>query len=120
MLTIIFLTFKGQPIILPLSGQIITEDDIKKNLEWFDILMWMMIFLAFISFLTVLAAKAIDAQEIRAEDLLSTKFRKNHKPLINLLLIRKHVDVAAFKKKVVSLSETTDANNINKSDPSLK
>jgi len=39
MLTIIFLIFKGQPIILPLSGQIITEDDIKKNLEWFDILL---------------------------------------------------------------------------------
>jgi hypothetical protein len=120
MLTIIFLIFKGQPIILPLSGQIITEDDIKKNLEWFDILLWMLISLAFISFLIVLAARAIDAQEIQAQDLVSTKYRKNHKPLINLLSIRKHIDVAAFEKKVVSLSETNDANNINKSNPSLK
>jgi hypothetical protein len=78
MLTVIFLTFEAQPIILPLCGQIITQDDIQKNLEWSDLLIWMIISLAFISFLVVLASKAIAEKEKPPTTLVTTKFQKNY------------------------------------------
>jgi hypothetical protein len=115
--TIISLTFEGQPIILPLSGQIITEDDIKKNLEWSDLLIWMMISLAFISFLVMLAGKAIAAQEKRPTIIVTANFRKNYKQLITLPLISKHVHFGGFKKKIVSLSASDETTNIRKSKP---